>query len=342
MSLSIRDETDVSHGSPTPAARRGFSFARFFSRKRPLIGLDVGSSMVKAVVLQRRHGRIALKHAAMAGTPAGVLTEGALTDGITVARALKSLFSDYGISERRVATAVGGEKVWCQSDRATSGSGDLEAFVRGRAGSVSGLPAESMVCDFQPVESAIEGSVFWVCCSAEQVDWIREAVFLAGKAPAVVDPQACALANAYSFNYQPKPSESALLINIGARNLTIALMRGWAIAYAREHVIAKDWLSPGSDELLARVLRGLDSHWDALHERADPHLLEKLYVAGGAARASGLLQALQERTGLHADELDPFHRISYSPGSAAGRIVGEHGPTLAIGVGLALRSFEDL
>ena len=49
-----------------------------------------------------------------------------------------------------------------------------------------------------------------------------------------------------------------------------------------------------------------------------------------------------ECSGLAVEELNPFRAISVSPETESGRVAREHGPTLAVAVGLALRGFEDL
>ena len=79
-----------------------------------MTGLDVGATMIKVVALERRPEGVVLRQAALASTPPGVATEGVLTDGISVARALKSLWNDYSVSDQRVAAAVSGERVFWQ------------------------------------------------------------------------------------------------------------------------------------------------------------------------------------------------------------------------------------
>jgi Tfp pilus assembly PilM family ATPase len=86
----------------------------------------------------------------------------------------------------------------------------------------------------------------------------------------------------------------------------------------------------------------LDRRWDLLLQRAAPGKPQKLYISGGAGQSEELREALHQRTGLAVEELNPFQGISYSPGSEPGRIAKEHGVTLAVAVGLALRGFDEI
>lgn len=309
-------------------------------RRKSLLGLDIGSTMIKAVSLERRHGRLALRQAALAGTPPGVVTEGAMTDGVTVARSVKALCADYGIPERRIAAAVGGEKCVCQSDEAPSGD-DLAEFVRERAAAAVSYPVAAACCGYQVCDPAKPNEVLWVSTPSEVVDWMRETISLAGKRPAVVTPQACALANAYSYNHEPASTTTVLLVNVGSRVATVALVRGWTIRFARDAAIAREW--PADERRLPdRVAGAIERYADVLRERARPYEIERLYVAGGAARSDELKRALGESTSLKIEELNPFRRVSYSADSAEGKAAVEHGPSLAIAAGLALEAFEDL
>jgi len=297
--------------------------------------------MIKAVVLERRDDRVSLKRAALAGTPAGVLTAGALTDGITIARSLKSLCLDNEIKEKSFSVAVGGEKVICQADRSAMGGGDgVDDAIRELAAKQLSYPISAACLGWQPVELMIEGAVLWTATPVEQVDWLREAVSLAGKRAVYVTPQACALANAYSYSASPSANQTVLLLNMGARCLTLALMRGWAIAYARDVVVTRERID-AKDPLTTRVIRALDAHKEQIVERARPHHVEKIVIAGGASHSKEVCQALAERFDVPVAELRPLERVDYTVDSPAGRIVEEHGPALAIATGLALSALGD-
>jgi Tfp pilus assembly PilM family ATPase len=193
---------------------------------------------MKAVELERKGDEISLLTVAVAGTPAGALTQGALTDGIAVAGGLKAMLSQNEIRTRRAATGVAGDRIYCQSDVARGS--DLETFVREKAGGVLSYSLENACLGWQPVESMIEGAVLWSAAPVEQVDWARATASLAGRSTQWIAPQVCALANIYGYGYEPSGRNAALLLHIGARRLIAASLRGWAVAYSRDLSISRE------------------------------------------------------------------------------------------------------
>lgn len=315
-------------------------FSRFVPAKRSHIGLDIGSSRIKTVALERRGDRLSLARAGVAETPAGVFASGEPTDGIAISQALKALWSRSRITGKRVSVGVGGDRVYCQADPISADSeGEIEQSVRRRALQVSGLPPDAVVLGSQSVDAMIEDAVLWAACGVRQIDWLRETVSLAGKSLEWITPQAFGLGNVYSHSYQPAAHETALLLNFGARRLTLVVMRGWAVAYARDVSIGRNWDSaPGAGR--DRLLATLDYYWEEIERRARPHGLSRVLLSGGPARRPELVDAMLEHTGVHVSELEPFRRIA--AGGEAKDAVEEHRSSLAVAVGLALTSCEDL
>lgn len=308
-----------------------------FGRNPRMTGLDVGATMIKAVVLERRDEGVVLRQAALAATPPGVATEGVLTDGIAVARALKSLWNDYSLQDQRVAAAVSGEKVLCQMDAARDADrDDLAAFVKTKIADALTYSIDSASTGFQEVA----GGVVWAAAPAESIDWIRETVRLSSKTPVIIQTQGCALANAYAFSYQPSVEDVTLLLHIGARRTSLVLMRGEVPIYGRDVVTNADWPS-NSRSVSDRVVGALDLHWDQIELRSQPAGISRILVSGGAADSAELKQAIKHRTGKTVELLDAFQRVSYSAGDGPGRVVAEHRSSLVIAAGLALQGLEE-
>ena len=335
------DDTSPEAQASEPRRKR---FRWWSRRPRSLLGLDVGSSRLKAVVLSRRQGSIVLDQAAVADVPEAAVKHGALTDGVQVSDEVRTLARDHQIRTRHVAVAVGGSQVYCQADSVSNEQDDLRSLVEVIAGRTVPYSIDRAALDCQRLGVDSDGSlsVLWVSAPMERVDWIRETLGLAGKVPAVVDVEPCALANAWTYNYQPERQDVSVLLHVGVRRLTLALLVGDTMLYARGAELSTEWPSGQAGGLPERVLTVLDRHWEALATKAQPLALDTLYLSGGKARSPGLADMLRNRTGLRVVEMDPFRRISYVPASKAGQTVVDHGPALAVAVGLALRSFEDL
>ena len=341
---AVELESDVSEPlKPNTAPRRRL---RWWPRRkgRNLPGLDVGSSRLKAVVLSRRDGTIALQQAVLVDTPPSAVKHGALTDSVLVSDELRALFNDHGIKSRHVAVALGGSQIYCQEDQLGEEHDESRPQVETLAERVVPYPMEQAALDYQPLPTDADEnpSVLWASAPIERVDWMRQTVTLAGRVPAVMDLEPCALANAWIYNHEPGGNDVSVLLDIGARRLTLALVRGDTLIYSRAADLPGKRTPSEGDDLPERVWAALDRQWEILIERARPLGLGVVYLSGGAARTKQLAETLRQRSGLQVAELDAFRNISYVPDSDAGQAVAEHGPALAVAVGLALRSFDDL
>ena len=333
---------------PSPSAAEGSKLtfaARAMGWRPALLGLDIGSTTIKAVLLHRPYGRITLKQAAIAPTPRDAVTEGTLTGGIEVASQLSRLFTDFGIRARQVAVAVGGDKVHCQCDSVSDEDGlGLDEMVRRAAEKILPYPVENALLDYQPVGADRDSApweVLWVSTPAEQVEWLRETVVLAGKNPAFVDVQACALANAFANNDEPDKNSPCVLLHVGACYLIVCLMQGRTLRFARHVSIAKRQTTLAPSSLSERVIAQVDGFWEELTRMAAPDPLQSIYLSGGAAGSNWLEEAVRARMGLPVHQLDPMRTISYSPGSDAGKLMLDHKSEMTLAIGLALRAFPN-
>src|SRR5207248_5403981 len=57
---------------------------------------------------------------------------------------------------------------------------------------------------------------------------------LAGKSPAVVDIDVFALQNCYEYNYEPSPSSTVALLNLGASVMNINIVKGTTPLFTRD------------------------------------------------------------------------------------------------------------
>ena len=63
----------------------------FFSKKREIIGLDIGSSSIKLVELKEGKSGYRLQNLAVSPLPPEAIVDGALMDSVTIIDAIKEL-----------------------------------------------------------------------------------------------------------------------------------------------------------------------------------------------------------------------------------------------------------
>jgi type IV pilus assembly protein PilM len=217
--------------------------------------------------------------------------------------------------------------------------------------------------------------VLLVAARKELVNEYQSLIQQAGLKPAVVDVDAFAVANMYEFNYDIE-DEALALINIGASNVNIHVLRNGMSAFTRDvgmggrqfteeiqrtlnisyeeaeamkvggderdlnAVVPEDIekvLSSVGDNLATEVQRSLDFYLSTSSDEG----LSRIYLSGGAARTPGLARAISNQTGLPTEIVDPLRRISVEERSFNPKYLNDIAPQAAVVVGLAMRRPRD-
>ena len=82
-----------------------------FRRQRPLVGLDIGSSAVKAVELKPAGQGYRVTAYGSEPVPPDAIVDGAIIDGAAVADAIRRLFESRAIKTREVAASLSGTAI---------------------------------------------------------------------------------------------------------------------------------------------------------------------------------------------------------------------------------------
>ena len=82
-----------------------------FGRKRTTVGLDIGSGLIKMVVIDHSSGEPVLSKVAFASVVDDAIVEGEVVDTGIVTDTIKGLMATAGVKAKQVATAVGGRDV---------------------------------------------------------------------------------------------------------------------------------------------------------------------------------------------------------------------------------------
>ncbi|MFZ0996861.1 MAG: pilus assembly protein PilM, partial [Candidatus Sulfotelmatobacter sp.] len=78
---------------------------------KTIVGLDVGSSSIKAVELKKKGGQIEVSHLGLEPLSSDIVVDSMIVDSGTVSSAISKLFADCLIKTKAVATAVSGHSV---------------------------------------------------------------------------------------------------------------------------------------------------------------------------------------------------------------------------------------
>ena len=82
-----------------------------FSRKRDVVGLDIGSSSIKLVELKEGKTGYRLQSLALSHLPPEAIVDGALMDSVTIIDAIKDAMGQAKTKSKNVVTSVSGHSV---------------------------------------------------------------------------------------------------------------------------------------------------------------------------------------------------------------------------------------
>ena len=348
----------------------------FFRRSKPLLGLDIGSSSVKAAELKKAGSGYELASLGIEALGQDTVVDGAIMDSNSVSFAVNSIVEGNKIKTKHVATAVAGHSVIVKrvaipasSEAELVGSISLEAQQH-IPFEIDDVNLSYQIMGVGPTGNDMD--VMLVAVKREKISNHTRVLTQSGMTPRVVDIDAFALQNVFEVNYDPPPESTIALLNIGASMMNINIVQAGVPLFTRDvsvggnqytDMLQKELNLTFDDaealkrgkELEGVSLDTVKSHIESVTEllvlevrktfdffraTTSAEQIQQIYVAGGTARVEGMLESLREEFDTPVEELNPFQRIGYNPSRFDPTYISEVAPRMAIAVGLALRSFD--
>ncbi|HUF25115.1 MAG TPA: type IV pilus assembly protein PilM [Vicinamibacterales bacterium] len=212
-----------------------------FSRAHPVVGLDIGSSAVKAVEL-RQAGKVwKVVGWGVEPVPPDSIVDGAIIDGTAVADAIRRLFDGKRVEAKEVAASLSGNAVIVKKISVPAMTGaELADSIVWEAEQYIPFDIQDVNLDYQVLAPAGEAAaggqmdVLLVAAKKEKIVDYTGVITQAGRTPVIVDIDAFALQNAYEVNYGFTPGEVVALINAGASATNINIVQGEQSVFTRD------------------------------------------------------------------------------------------------------------
>ena len=352
-------------------------FGLKFGSGKTIVGLDIGSNSIKAVELQRSRGEIMVSHLGIEPLASDIVVDSMIVDSGSVASAISKIFAEHAFKAKQVATSVSGHSVIVKKiSMQTMLEPELGEAVRTEAAQYIPFDMSDVNVDYQVLSEDMDGPTIDVLLVAVKKDKIlnyTNALQLSGRQPAIVDIDAFALQNCYEYNYDPAPTATAALLNIGASVMNINIVRGKVPLFTRDvsvggnqytdslqkeldlsfedaealklgkkvGTVSEDAKLPILQQVTEIIVLEIQKTFDFFRASASGEHIERIYVAGGSSQVPGMVEALRQEFSIPVDPLNPFQKIVPPIGEGAD-LIERNAAQLAVAVGLALRSFEKL
>jgi type IV pilus assembly protein PilM len=345
--------------------------------KKNLVGLDIGSSSVKAVELQKKGNIVQLMSLGYENLQPDTIVDGQIMELNNVSNVIANIFNAHTIKTVRVAAGVSGHSVIVKNIVLPQMSEEeLQESFSWHAEEHIPFDIADVNLDYQVTGNSSDAlHVLMAACKSDKIANVKQAIQLAGKQPVIIDIDAFALQNCYELNYQPKAGEVVALLNIGAATMNINILNGARSVFARDASVGgsqytsllqkelgltfeqaesvkrgsplPDGTEPRpiqpiietvSDILALEVKKTMDFYRATAEEGGQS--IQKILVAGGGSKLPGLAEFLAKRFEIPVEEFDPFRQIEVDARKFDPEYMREVIPEMAVAVGLALRGVE--
>lgn len=221
------------------------------------IGLDIGSSAVRAAEIEVRQGRRALRRYAQVGLPAGYVVDGEVVNELGVAEALRRLWAEGGFSSNRVVLGVSGPRVFVrQAEVPSMGLDDLRSSLRFNAQEMVPISLDDAAFDFSVLgETEAEPggqrkmTILLVAAHQEVLRTYLGVLKMAGLNAVSMDSTALALVRAVPMQVSAEENPGLdVLVSVGADMTTVAVREGGVPRFIRSLTVGGTKLTSGLAE----------------------------------------------------------------------------------------------
>jgi type IV pilus assembly protein PilM len=342
-----------------------------------MVGVDIGSSSVKAVELRGKIGDLQLVSLGFESLEPDSVVDGQIMELNTVSNAISSIFNEHKIKTTKVAAGVNGHSVIVKNIVLPQmSSEELQESFAWHAEEHIPFDITDVTLDYHVTGSSDEAlHVLLAACKRDKVANLKQAIQLAGKQPTVIEVDAFALQNCYEMNYDPQPNHVVALLNIGAGTTNINILNGSRSVFTRDatfggnqytSLLQKELgltfehaeqvkrgtplpeavedrnitpiLETVSDILALEIQKTMDFYRATVEDGGQA--VEKILISGGGSKLKGLVDFLSRRFEIPVEIFDPFRKIKVDARGFDPEYMREVVPEMAIAVGLALRGVD--
>lgn len=342
------------------------------------IGLDIGSSAVRAAQIKTKRGATTLERIGQVLLPAGAVHEGEIRDPEAVAQAVRTLWTERKFQGRKVALGVANQQVVVrQMDLPYLPDDELRQSLPFQVADAIPIPVEQAVLDFHTLEhfETDDGQRFsrilLVAAQREMVDGLLDVAKRAKLHPTLLDLDAFSVLRCLAPEKVIEEPGGQLLIDIGhavtnlivhengeprfvrmlmmgGGNITDALTAALGITPEEaEQAKALYGVEGGSDdaariiaERAGALIDEIRGSIDYYTAQAEAATIRSLVVTGGSSRLPGLATRLAQTLGVDVELGQPMRDLHVGKIDVDRSDLIEAQAFLSVAIGLALGAAE--
>ena len=305
-----------------------------FKKKISFFGLDIGQSSLKLIESDLTGANRRITQAFCLPFTGEVFHNQVLQYPQKVVDALAQIQEKVNLSEKRAVIGLPGPSVFTKKIKIPRvDREDLQSTVQYEAANYIPHNIQAVKLDYTVLRQIGKDSleVLIVAVRNEIIESYLDAIMMAGINVGIADVDFFALQNLFETNYPSLQKNLVALVDIGHRFVSVALCQNGESLFTGDIPLH----SKEPKDIAAEINRSLSFYWGS-SGAVDEQLIDRIMLAGGGVRSEQLLAALQEKTGLTCEVIDPFLGWTLDVPLPDG-----DKSVFAIAAGLSLRTFGD-
>lgn len=348
-----------------------------FRKTSHLVGLDIGSRVLKASEIVETKSGHRLQHFGMLDIAYGAIEEGVIKDADEIAASIRKLFNENSFKTQNVAISIGGYSVIVKKISVqTMMEEQLQGVINSEAEQYIPFDISEVNLDYQILgeneNNPNQMDVLLVAAKKEVVDSYVNLIQMAGLNPCIIDIDAFVLQNIFELNYALE-DENTALIDIGASKTSLNILKGNSSLFMRDVTLGcgminkkivslidcsyeeaeqlkygdqSDRISP--DDVKEIILSVVDDWCDEIRPALDffysaypDSKIKRIMLSGGGSYIKEFRELLAIETSSEVEIINPFKNIQINKKSFDISYLERIAPQAAISMGLAIRKIDD-
>ncbi|MDQ3985463.1 MAG: type IV pilus assembly protein PilM [Actinomycetota bacterium] len=342
----------------------------------PTIGLDIGTSAVRAAQVLRGKSGGSLAAFGQVALPPGIVADGEIRDPGPVSEAIAQLWKRTKLRSKKAIIGVANQRVVVrQVDLPFLEEKEFRSSLRYQVSDHIPMPVDAAELDFQIIEDYMteDGDhmmrVLLVAAATDMVEGFLSAVSAAGIIPAGVDLTPFAVARAVSSAARGETgvagAEAIVDVGAGVTNVvvhhngearfvrilltggddpTLALAEGLDVSYEEAEAMKLDISGMGGPQEVHQIIaervealvHEIRGSLDYYSAQEDSEPLTSLIMTGGGSLTPGLIPRLERTVGLHVQPGKSLAEMETRKSGLTPEQIDHIEPVAAAAVGLAM------
>lgn len=349
-----------------------------FGRKNHLVGVDLGSSLIKIAELKITGAGYGLHKFGMSKIPPGTIVEGRIADMKGLATKIRSLFKSQKIRKKNVAISTGGHSVVIKVITTDAHpEKKLHDAIYSEAEQYIPYDIDDVNIDYQILGenkfSPNRMNILIVAAKKDLVAEYIELIQLAGLNLRIMDVDIFALQNIHEILPYERQGKIDLIVDIGASRTSLNILRAHSSLMLRDAEFGtnqiletlsnqydvtieeaemamngelKDMMNPENiQEIRHRVIQSWTAEIcevvNTYQSSAKEESIEKIILSGGGVFVEGFKDRLISELDADVSIINPFESLIVNRKKFPDSFITNAAPLAPIAIGLALRRTDD-